>query len=721
MGLELAKAFVTIHVGMDKLASGLASVKSAVTSAVSSISAGAAVSLVPAGLFGKGLITESLKTAAFFEKTEAELGVVMKSAGDAKQAIGSLLKLAIETPFEIPHVMDAGRQLASIGKSAEELAPTIRMLGDMVLGNEEKFSRLIYVYKEIQSQGYIAGNDFKQLSSTGAISAKFLAEAFKITESAAAKMMKSLTKDQLDKYFKIMTSEGGRFYKAMEIGSSTLSGLISKLKDTATYLKLAIGEMQVPAAKELVKIITDMSAGLAEIVKYGGEAASFAIGGAAAFAVLGASIAGAALAMKLLGISLATLLVGTGIGALFVAFGAFFGMFASYINLPERLSEGFQLLKESLSHNLIAANNFKVAFASIKAAGIATFEAIKSTVSAVASSLLGDSEIFKDGWLSGINVIAVRFSEWVMEMAEWAEVIANNWEGIWQNIGAITIVVLNAIFETGLGATRIFFRELEKIAEQSFKNMGQSLKDVAIGLIPTWKSALLTIAEFVFSLEDAFSSTVFSIMKNVIAAFETPIRNLAASLPAFIRNAAGIDTKSLDRIFTQANNPNFKPDPNKNNQIRDDVRKLLGSPEADALKNGEDAAAQFKALMADVAKNINDAIQKNKGLATLEEAMSKMKEAIEKQRASRLAPKGDKHGPENKPPGWDDKRQSEDSPMEFLKAGMYDIASFGAKLQEGILGKEDPAIRTNTLLEQGNEAQARMFTMLDKKLQPGLV
>ena len=472
MGIELARAFVTVRADATGLGSDFDRVKSDVESRLLAIQTGAAAILGATVFKLNQLISQGIDQAGFFEKTEAQMGVVLQSAEKAKKLVGELVAFGAKTPFQIPELMMYAQQLSSVGVSTERVIPTLKMLGDAAMGDREKFGRLLYVFKEVQSKGRLLGNDFMQISSTGALSAKFLAEAFKITEQQAAAKMRNLSKEELTRYFEIMTKDGGRFANMMSVMSGTLEGLRSNFQDTTIYIKKFIGEPLLPYVKSLYAGATELTMGLANLLKQGGELSSFAIVGAAAYGGLRAALYGAGLAARYFGIQLrfamffsAGLLAGK-----ILAVGAAIGALVSYFQIPKKLGDLFSYLKEKIFENKAVISNFRIAWERIKDTARIVFNAIGQML----NPFLG---IFKWSWErmwmdfdKTISKLIVRFSEWALDSAEWIQAIATHWKTMFGLLPSLAGVAFSMAVDFASNAANMML--------DSFKNAFGGIVDL---------------------------------------------------------------------------------------------------------------------------------------------------------------------------------------------------------------------------------------------------
>ena len=98
---------------------------------------------------------------------------------------------------------------------------------------------------------------YEELSSVMGIS---------VVEMSKMASQGKITGDDLTRAFQKMTSEGGVFYKGMEIASQTLSGKMSTLKDNIALTAAEIGTQLLPTIKPLIDRMIDIAGRMREWV-----------------------------------------------------------------------------------------------------------------------------------------------------------------------------------------------------------------------------------------------------------------------------------------------------------------------------------------------------------------------------------------------------------------------------------------------------------------------
>lgn len=205
-----------------------------------------------------GFVKSSVAAFAQYESIQTNLGVVLKSTKLAADEFQRLKEMAAKTPFDTAGLAGAATQLHAVGVSSKEIIPTLTMLGDSAMGDNEKLQRIIANYAQIMSVGKASAIDMKQFAQMG-LPVYDLMQKMGVQGQATAEQVKQM--------FQNMTSEGGMFYKGMEQGSKTLSGQINTLKDNFKDLQIALVNL-VNGGEGSKTLINSLSAGIENISKW---------------------------------------------------------------------------------------------------------------------------------------------------------------------------------------------------------------------------------------------------------------------------------------------------------------------------------------------------------------------------------------------------------------------------------------------------------------------
>lgn len=192
----------------------------------------------------KDLSESALKAYGSIEKLKISLGVVFGSEVQANTAFQGIKEYAVNSPFGAEQTTEMAILLKQSGVYGYELLDTLKMIGDVSGGNEEKMKRIANNYAQIASIGKASMLDMRQFAYAGIPIYKAVAEELGVSQQVLRNMIADgkVTNDVMEKVFKNLTSESGMFYKATEKGAESLNARLTNLKDAATFTLASMGQ-----------------------------------------------------------------------------------------------------------------------------------------------------------------------------------------------------------------------------------------------------------------------------------------------------------------------------------------------------------------------------------------------------------------------------------------------------------------------------------------------
>ena len=190
--------------------------------------------LVSAAIGGIFSLKEGFSLAADFEQTTVAMGVMLGSADKAKEVLGELKQFSNSTPFRFPELAASAKQLSAFGIDADELLPTLKMLGDIASGTGKPIGELADLYGKVRVQGKLSGEEIRQFTTAGIPLVALLAKQFNTTTAGVHGMVEAgqIGFPAVQKAFLQLTASGGRFAGLTEKQGTTLKGLWSTLQDS---------------------------------------------------------------------------------------------------------------------------------------------------------------------------------------------------------------------------------------------------------------------------------------------------------------------------------------------------------------------------------------------------------------------------------------------------------------------------------------------------------
>ena len=187
-------------------------------------------------LFAKDLMQPTMA----LEEQKVAFDTLLGSAEAGEKMLKDLSDFALRTPFQIPGIRETAKQLMAYGVEAEKIVPMSEMLGDLALGNQERFERLAYAYGQIKSAGRLYGTELRQVTETGIPIIKALAKHIGILEGEVRTAMENgqISFEDFDQAMQELRAD--KYMGLMEKGAMTLAGKLSNLKDVVRrYLEEA--------------------------------------------------------------------------------------------------------------------------------------------------------------------------------------------------------------------------------------------------------------------------------------------------------------------------------------------------------------------------------------------------------------------------------------------------------------------------------------------------
>ena len=205
--------------------------------------------------FLKGGIAYDAQIETYLTRLETLTG----SAEKANEVLEQIKKDALTTPFDVSSLTQAESLLLSTGVSAEQARADILALGDAVSasgGGNAELQRMAVNLQQIKNVGKASALDIKQFAYAGIDIYGLLADSLGITREEASKTQ--VTYEMLSEALQKASSEGGKYYGAMEKQSKTYNGAMSNLNESLAVLKGEVAKDLFKALKKILPVLNKM-------------------------------------------------------------------------------------------------------------------------------------------------------------------------------------------------------------------------------------------------------------------------------------------------------------------------------------------------------------------------------------------------------------------------------------------------------------------------------
>lgn len=175
---------------------------------------------------------------------ESSFEVLLRGKG-VKPFLDDIKAFAVESPLSLTGVSQAAQTLLGFNVAAEETIPIIKQIGDISMGNEERFKSLTLAFAQMSSTGKLMGQDLNQMINAGfnplqeisAKTGKSISDLKKDMEKGA------VSSDMVAQAFKSATAEGGKFYGMTQKQAEGIKGLQAQIEGAAQEMFNDLGKM----------------------------------------------------------------------------------------------------------------------------------------------------------------------------------------------------------------------------------------------------------------------------------------------------------------------------------------------------------------------------------------------------------------------------------------------------------------------------------------------
>lgn len=205
-----------------------------------------------------GLAKMGIQYNSQMQDFKSKFKVLLGSASAANKHVMQLQKMAIKTPFRTTDLAAASQQLLSFGVSAKDVKGHLQRLGDISLGNKEKFQQLGLVLGQVSSQGRLMGQDLLQFINAGFNPLQELSKMGRGTVKELKEQMAQgkISFEDVQAAMEHATSKGGMFFNGMKEGSKTFAAQVDALKGN---LQILAGNAVKPLYNLLTRIVPHLA------------------------------------------------------------------------------------------------------------------------------------------------------------------------------------------------------------------------------------------------------------------------------------------------------------------------------------------------------------------------------------------------------------------------------------------------------------------------------
>lgn len=232
-----------------------------------------------------GAAAYAVKAATDFEKVRTTYGALLGDVEKGNALFEELKTFSASTPLSFDTLNAAAQNFLGAGFAADELTTKMRMLGDVALGDADKFSRLSMQFNQVKTKGKAELEELKIFAEAGIPIFDELAKMMGVSTEEIFKMTSEgkIGFEELNGVLTRLTGEGGKFHNMMQTISGTTAGSLSNALDNLKITAAELGEALLPIANDFLQSLTGLAEWIGELDE--GEKKMLLVGAAMAAAV----------------------------------------------------------------------------------------------------------------------------------------------------------------------------------------------------------------------------------------------------------------------------------------------------------------------------------------------------------------------------------------------------------------------------------------------------
>lgn len=187
------------------------------------------------GIFAIGQVAEFAKQIISVRGEIESLEISFETlAGKAKgnALFKEIREFATSTPMMMKDLASGAQTMLAFNIEAEKVMPILKAIGDISMGDSQKFNSLALAFSQMSATGKLMGQDLLQMINAGFNPLSVISEKTgkSIGELKEEMEQGKITTEMVTQAFIAATSEGGKFYGMLEKQSKGINGAISNFQ-----------------------------------------------------------------------------------------------------------------------------------------------------------------------------------------------------------------------------------------------------------------------------------------------------------------------------------------------------------------------------------------------------------------------------------------------------------------------------------------------------------
>ena len=216
---------------------------------------GKAVGIAFSAQQAMAFVKQIVSVRSEIQALEVSFRTLLGSQQASAELMRQMKEFAAATPLQLGDLAKGAQTMLGFNVDADEIMPMLKAIGDISMGDAQKFQALTLAFSQMQSVGKLMGQDLLQMINAGFSPLAVMADKTgkSIGELKEEMSAGAISAEMVKQAFIDATSEGGKFHGMLEGQGDTVKGAIAQLSGAFTDMFNGIGEQSEGIIKGSVK------------------------------------------------------------------------------------------------------------------------------------------------------------------------------------------------------------------------------------------------------------------------------------------------------------------------------------------------------------------------------------------------------------------------------------------------------------------------------------
>lgn len=202
-------------------------------------------------------VKQVVNVRAEIQALEVSFRTLLGSQQASAELMRQMKEFAAATPLQLGDLAKGAQTMLGFNVNPDEIMPMLKAIGDISMGDAQKFQSLTLAFSQMSSVGKLMGQDLLQMINAGFSPLAVMADKTgkSIGELKEEMSAGAISADMVKQAFIDATSEGGQFYGMLSGQGDTVKGALAQLSGAFTDMFNGIGEQSEGLIKGSVKSV----------------------------------------------------------------------------------------------------------------------------------------------------------------------------------------------------------------------------------------------------------------------------------------------------------------------------------------------------------------------------------------------------------------------------------------------------------------------------------